>query len=68
MHTEAVDERDVLRSQLAATKAEVSRLHGENHELSSQVRSLLLVSDQRDHLFRENQKLLMERKVKWPAP
>ncbi len=68
MHTETAGERDALRSQLAAAKAEASRLHGENYELSSKVRSLLLVSDQRDHLFRENQRLLMERTGTLPAP
>lgn len=62
MHTDVAGERDTLRSQLAAAKADESRLHGENSELSSQVRSLLLVSDQRDHLFRENQRLLMEKR------
>ncbi|WP_223594509.1 hypothetical protein [Pseudomonas sp. A-R-19] len=62
MHAEAVGERDTLRAQLAAAKAEVSRLHVENSELSGKVGSLLLVSDQRDHLFRENQKLLMEKR------
>jgi septal ring factor EnvC (AmiA/AmiB activator) len=62
MHAEAADERDALRSQLATTKAEVSRLRVENSELSGKVRSLMLVSDQRDHLFRENQKLLMEKR------
>ena len=60
MHAEAVGERDAARSQLAKTKAEASRLNVENSELSGTVRSLMLVSDQRDHLFRENQKLLME--------
>ncbi|WP_347911398.1 hypothetical protein [Pseudomonas grandcourensis] len=62
MHAEAAGERDALRSQLATTKAEASRLHVENSALSGTVRSLMLVSDQRDHLFRENQKLLMEKR------
>lgn len=64
MHAEAIGERDAIRSQLVAAKAEASLLHGENFELSSKVRSLLLVSDQRDHLFRENQKLIMEMREK----
>ncbi|MNN42165.1 hypothetical protein D3C81_1563250 [compost metagenome] len=64
MHAEAISERDALRSQLATTKAEASRLHVENSELSATVRSLMLVSDQRDHLFRENQKLLMEKRAR----
>lgn len=62
MHTAAAGERDALRTQLATTKAEVSRLHVENSELSGTVRSLMIVSDQRDHLFRENQKLLTEKR------
>lgn len=55
MHADVSKERDQLRLQLA-------RLHDENTELSSQVRSLLLVSDQREHLFRENQRLLKEKR------
>ena len=62
MHAEAVSERDALRSQLTGARAEISHLHDDNSELSGTVRSLLLVSDQRDHLFRENQKLLIERR------
>lgn len=53
MHAEVSKERDKLR-------ADMHRLNAENTELSSKVHSLLMVSDQRDHLFRENQILLME--------
>ncbi|MCY1256112.1 hypothetical protein D9M68_51240 [compost metagenome] len=62
IHAEASGERDALRSQLTGAKAEISHLRDDNSELSGTVRSLLLVSDQRDHLFRENQKLLMEKR------
>jgi hypothetical protein len=55
MHADVSKERDQLRLQAA-------RLHGENSELSGQVRSLLIVSDQREHLFRENQRLLKEKR------
>jgi hypothetical protein len=55
MHATVSKERDKLRAQLA-------RLHAEKSELSGQVRSLLLVSDQREHLFRENQRLLKEKR------
>jgi len=55
MHADVSKERDQLRLQL-------SRLHDENTELSGQVRSLLIVSDQREHLFRENQRLLKEKR------
>jgi len=58
------DELSVSKAQLVAElkkcAANAVRLEAENTELSSQVRSLLLVSDQRDHLFRENQRLLKE--------
>lgn len=62
MHAEAVGERDSLRSQLTGAKAEIAHLRDENSEQSGTIRSLLLVSDQRDHLFQENQKLLMEKR------
>lgn len=55
MHADVSRERDHLR-------VELNLLNEENSELSNQVRSLLLVSDQRDHLFRENQKLLKEKR------
>lgn len=55
MHADVSSERDRLR-------VELNRLNEKNSELSSQVRSLLLVSDQRDHLFRENQRLLKEKR------
>ena len=55
MHADVSSERDQLRGEL-------NRLNEKNSELSSQVRSLLLVSDQRDHLFRENQRLLKEKR------
>lgn len=48
---------------LAKALANVSRLNHENSELGGKVRSLNAVADQRDHLFRENQRLLMELKV-----
>ena len=55
-----------MNDELSACKnhmqAELNRLNSENSELSSTVRSLLLVSDQRDLLFRENQRLLKEKR------
>ena len=47
---------------LKKARSEVSRLNRENSEMDRKINSLLSVADQRDHLFRENQKLLMERK------
>lgn len=55
LHAEVARERDTLRSKLAAAKSENSCISRESSELSGQIRSLLRVSDQRDHLFRENQ-------------
>ncbi|WP_338585889.1 hypothetical protein [Pseudomonas sp. MAG733B] len=61
LHAEVANDRDALRSRLAAAQADTSRLREENSDLAGQVGSLLRVSDQRDHLFRENQRLLMEK-------
>lgn len=55
MHADVSADRDRLR-------AELNRVAEENSELSGRVRSLLLISDQRDHLFRENQRLLKEKR------
>lgn len=44
-----------LISERRASKAEAMRLNEENSDLSSKVRSLRLVADQRDYLFSENQ-------------
>ena len=53
------DELSARKNQL---QDELNRLNEENTELSGKVRSLLLVSDQRNHLFRENQRLLKEKR------
>lgn len=45
-----------LITELKIVTGEAARLREENSELSDRVRSLLLVSDLRDHLFRENQR------------
>ncbi|MFQ6346066.1 hypothetical protein ACQRBV_22440 [Pseudomonas sp. R11F] len=42
---------------------EISRMNHDNSELARKIRSLELVASQRDHLFNENQRLLMELKV-----
>ena len=55
MHADVSWERDQLR-------AELNHLKEEHSELSSKVCSLQLIADQRDHLFRENQRLLMEKR------
>jgi hypothetical protein len=41
---------------------DIARLNLDNSQLGGKIRSLELVANQRDHLFRENQRLLMELK------
>lgn len=50
-------------SALKAAQANISRQNYENSEMAGKVRSLELVANQRDHLLRENQRLLLELKV-----
>ena len=45
---------------LKKATADVARLQSERSELLMQVKSMSLVSSQRDHLFDENQRLLRE--------
>lgn len=47
--------------------AEVGALNRENSEMDRRINGLLSVAEQRDHLFRENQRLLMERKAQVDA-
>ncbi|MBN2990418.1 hypothetical protein JWR97_02040 [Pseudomonas cedrina subsp. fulgida] len=51
-------------AELALKKAldNIARLNLENSDLGRKISSLAVVADQRDHLFRENQQLLMEKK------
>lgn len=56
-------------SSLKKAMADISRQHEETSELGSQVRSLEIVASQRDHLFRENQRILLELSVlRGPQP
>ena len=56
-------------AELKKALAEVSRLNLATSDLGSKNYSLQLVAEQRDHLFRENQRLLMELKVlRGPEP
>ena len=50
-------------AELALKKAleNIARLNRENSEMGRKIASLDVVADQRDHLFRENQKLLLEK-------
>ncbi|MFJ4130887.1 hypothetical protein [Pseudomonas cyclaminis] len=45
---------------LYKARSEVARLNRENSEMDRKVNGLLIVSEQRDHMFRENQRLLGE--------
>ena len=45
---------------LNKARSEVSRLNRENSETDRKINGLLTVAEQRDHLFRENQRLLGE--------
>ena len=49
-------------AELALKKAleNIGRLNRENSDMGGKIASLDVVADQRDHLFRENQRLLME--------
>ena len=40
----------------------IARLNVENSDMERKIASLAVVANQRDHLFRENQRLLMEKK------
>ncbi|MGF6208305.1 hypothetical protein [Pseudomonas frederiksbergensis] len=51
MHADVTKQRDQLR-------AELKHLKNEYSDLSSKAYSLQRIADQRDHLFRENQRLL----------
>ena len=64
-----VQMNDLLATEKAATEAELrealGRISSRSYEASENVsfRPIDLVTEQRDHLFRENQRLLMELKV-----
>lgn len=54
---------------LNKARSEVSRLNRENSEMDRKINGLQSVAEQRDHLFRENQRLLGElRKLTEPKP
>lgn len=59
----------VAEAALKKELANIARLNLENSELGGKVRSLELVASQRDYLFRENQRLLMDlSKINEPQP
>lgn len=52
--------RAVAEAALQKAIADVGRLNLENSQLDRRISSLAEVAEQRDHLFRENQRLLLE--------
>jgi len=63
MNDDLAGSRESAEAALKKALDNIARLNLENSELGGKVRSLALIADQRDHLFRENQRLLMERKA-----
>jgi septal ring factor EnvC (AmiA/AmiB activator) len=61
MLTAAPTVRYRLRAHLKKADSDVSRLHAETTEMSSELRSLANISHQNKHLFQENQRLLREK-------
>ena len=56
----------LAEKELAKAKSEIAQLNYKSWELGNKINSLKIVADGRDHLFRENQRLLMELKVLSP--
>lgn len=52
----------LAEAELTKAKSEISRLNYDNSALDRRVSSLMMVSEQRDYLLRENQRLLIEGK------
>lgn len=61
---ELITGRAKAESELQKALAQVNQLNQDSSNMSRRIDSLLIVAEQRDHLFRENQQLLLERKVK----
>jgi uncharacterized coiled-coil DUF342 family protein len=53
MNGQLSNEKSKLRSELGNASTQIERLHEKTSELESQVRSLLLIKDQRDYLLRQ---------------
>lgn len=62
MNDDLVTGKASTEAELKKALADVGRLNHEASELRGKIRSLELVTSQRDYLFRENQRLLMESK------
>jgi chromosome segregation ATPase len=61
MNDELSEAKTKAETELKTALTNIERLNSDCSDLNIKVRSLLMVSDQRDHLFRENQKLLREK-------
>lgn len=53
MNGQLSEAKSKVKSELSNANTQIARLQTETYDLSSQVRGLLLVQDQRDHLLRE---------------
>lgn len=53
MNGQLSNEKSKLKSELGNTNAQIEHLRAKTSELDSQVRSLLLIKDQRDYLLRQ---------------
>ena len=53
MNGQLSEAKSKVNSELSNANTQIARLQTETYDLSSQVRGLLLVQDQRDHLLRE---------------
>jgi len=50
----------LAEAELTKARSEISRLNYDNSALDRRVNSLMMVSEQRDYLLRENQRLLVD--------
>lgn len=62
MNDELSTAKGKVDAELKNALTNIGQLNSECSDLKDQVRSLSMISDQRDHLFRENQKLLTEKR------
>ena len=53
MNGQLSNEKSKLKIELGAANTQIERLRSKTSELDGQVRSLLLIKDQRDHLLRQ---------------
>ena len=53
MNGQLSNEKSKLKSELGTASTQIERLHTQTSGMDIQVRSLLLIKDQRDHLLRQ---------------